>query len=76
MSSSPFERKVDYSRGRSRFDQSSLKRFLSDDSMGSSLSSDSVEVFVDFGSMISGVESESSSVVKLESSIVGDSVMN
>ena len=38
--------------------------------MGSSLSSDSVEIIVDLGSIKSEVESESSSVVKVELYIV------
>ena len=65
-----------YNRGRRRLDQSSLKRFLSDDSIGSSLSSESLERCVDFGSIDLNIEPESSFLVKVESSLTGGSKMN
>ena len=71
-SSSPFlKMKIElkgYNRGRRRLDQSSLKRFLIDDSMGSSFSSDSSEIWFVFGSIVLKVESESSLLVKVRSS--------
>ena len=75
MSSSPFEREKNcrksYSRGRKRLDQSSLKRFLKGDSMGSS-TSDSLEILIDIRLMISKTESESPSVIKVELNILGN----
>jgi len=70
MSSSLFEKEIELNVDESGLTSFFEKKFLGDDSMGSSLSSDSVEIIVDLGSIKSEVESESSSVVKVELYIV------